>query len=421
MSERIPDCWKTYTGPSGWYRLGFPPTWSLAEDDGIVRLMSRDEHAMLTINSFWAPEPDSLDAHASIGVEELFPRRRNVRPLPSLDLPYDSVGLQGETILERKPKWWRRVVTRCRWRRWRIWSIRHGSVGLIATFLQTGDVDPELETLAVMVLTTLEISDEPADPPEVFAERVLQLARRKFPLLDCRPVENFQLKLGESNINLFNFYRSYVNSPESFDEIMLPALATVVQVQEWGDGQTEPDLDHVRDRIMPMLYPESVWRESFPTFVGVSWIADLMILYVVDESQAYWYIRNDLLERWQLTQPELHRLAMDNLRRYFEERSMEFTLVGEEDGPRLLMPTRPDAYNTARLLNGEFQQKLRELLGAQFAVGIPNRDFFVAVSLDSDQTLQQVRSKVAEDFAHMDHPLSDRLLLVSADGVSEFC
>jgi hypothetical protein len=302
-----------------------------------------------------------------------------------------------------------------------MWSIQQDRICLIVTYLQTGEHDPETETLAGMILNTLSIADEPADPPDVFAERVLELARRKFPLLPCRRRDDFQLQLGESNVNLFNFYRSYVNAPQNFNEIVLPALTTVVQVQEWGRTQTEPPLDEIRSRIMPMLYPESVWQESFPNFAGSAWIADLMVLYVVDEAQAYWYIRDDLLDQWELSPAELHELALANLDDYFEQQAMEFTLVGEEPGPRLLMPSRPDAYNTSRLLSSTFQRKLRELLGGQFAVGIPNRDFFVAVSLDSTETLEHVRGKVTEDFAHMDHPLSDRLLLISADGVSEFC
>jgi hypothetical protein len=63
--------------------------------------------------------------------------------------------------------------------------------------------------------------------------------------------------------------------------------------------------------------------------------------------------------------------------------------------------------------------RLREVIGGNFAVGLPGRDFFVAVSLKSPRMLDHVRRKVREDYAQMDHPLTDRLLLVSADGVSE--
>jgi uncharacterized protein DUF1444 len=191
-------------------------------------------------------------------------------------------------------------------------------------------------------------------------------------------------------------------------------------VQGWGKEQTEPALDAVRTRIMPMLYPEDVWQERLPNFVGMPWVGGLVVLYVVDETNAYWYIRDDLLESWRLPMEELHQTAMENLNRYFDESPMELTVAGEEDGPRLLIPRRLDAYNTARLLSAAFHEKLRRVLGGDFAVGIPSRDFFVAVSLDSAETVEHVRRKVEDDFQQMDHPLSDRLLLVTHDGVTEY-
>ena len=99
---------------------------------------------------------------------------------------------------------------------------------------------------------------------------------------------------------------------------------------------------------------------------------------------------------------------------------MEFMLSGEEDGPQLLMPSRPDAYNTARLLSETFHHGVQDILGREFAVGVPNRDFFVAFNVDHGDMLDQIRKKVAADYERMDHPLSSRLLLVSTDGVSEF-
>lgn len=270
-------------------------------------------------------------------------------------------------------------------------------------------------------------------PPAEFADRVVRLARARFPLIDCRRVDELQIQFGSSNVNLFNFYRSFVGNPEAFEQIVLPALTTVVQMQELGPDHTSPPLERVRDRVMPMLYPQASWESGFPNFAGLEWVAGLAVLYVVDEAHSYWYIRDELLQRWGIGVDELHQFALENLEAYFQKRTMQ--LAGhpraptegaslgpaEEVGPRLLMPHSPDAYNTTRLVSSGFQAKVRELLGGDFAVGVPSRDFFVAFSLDSTETTETIRHKVAEDFSSMDHPLSDRLLFVTADGVSEYC
>lgn len=171
---------------------------------------------------------------------------------------------------------------------------------------------------------------------------------------------------------------------------------------------------------MPMLYPASTWKKQFPDFAAQPWVGGLAILYVVDEADAYWYLRNDQIETWDVTVEEIHDIAIQNLNVYFEKNSMELILTGEPDGAQLLLPERPDAYNSARLLSKSFHRSLQELLGREFVVGVPNRDFFVAVSLNSDEVIAQVQAKITDDHDRMDHPLSKRLLLVSSDGVSEF-
>lgn len=419
MSASPPTHWEEHHGSNLWYRLWHPPAWRVEPGEGTTTLVASEEGGLLSFSSFWLDQQPSA-VERIIDLERLFPVRRNVRSLKPLQAGERSIGFEGEAPVGPEPKWWKRLFHRRKWRKWRVWCVQQGSVYVLGLFLQTEAYDPEAETLATMVLNTLEFTSKPAFPPEIFAQRVLELAREKFPLLECETATDFQLKLGESKVNLFNFYRSYLNSPEQFEAIVLPALTTVVQVQGWGKSQTEPELDTVRERIMPMLYPEDVWREKFPTFIGVPWVGGLVVLYVVDESQAYWYIRGDLLTSWGLTTDDLHEIAMENLDRYFDNQPMEFTLAGEEEGPRLLIPARPDAYNAARLLSEKFHLKMREVMGGDFAVGAPSRDFFVAVSLDSEETLDHVRKKVGDDFKQMDHPLSEKLLLVTHDGVTEY-
>ena len=99
---------------------------------------------------------------------------------------------------------------------------------------------------------------------------------------------------------------------------------------------------------------------------------------------------------------------------------MEMAVAGaEEQGPTLLMPGRPDSYNSSRLLSETFLARLRDFVGGDLAVGLPGRDFFVAVVANAPDMVDHVRRRVREDFRQTDHPLTDRMLLITADGVSE--
>jgi hypothetical protein len=419
LARNVPQHWKQHTGLNNWYSVSYPPAWELETKDGTVALTAPEGGGVLTLSGFWLDGPQSA-VESILDLDRLFPRRRHVQPLKAIETGEQCVGFQGQAVIGGDSRWWRRVFRTEHWQHWRAWCLRRGPVYVLAQYLQTEKIDHESATLAAMIVGSIALTDQPACPPEAFAERVLELARTRFPLLNCEAAPDFQIKFGDSKVNLLNFYRTYVTSPGQFESIVLPALTTVVQVQGWGKEQTEPALADVRERIMPMLYPQNLWKEQIPNSVGMPWVGGLVVLYVVDESHAYWYIREDLLETWGLPPDDLHEIALANLNRYFDEAPMEFTVAGEEDGPRLLIPARPDAYNTSRLLSEPFHEKLRGVLGGEFAVGTPSRDFFVAVSLDSSETVEHVRKKVEDDFQQMDHPLSDRLLLVTHDGVTEY-
>jgi len=116
----------------------------------------------------------------------------------------------------------------------------------------------------------------------------------------------------------------------------------------------------------------------------------------------------------------LHAIALTNLDSYFENKPMEMAVAGGDDGPTMVMPTQPDSYNAVRVLSESFRTKMREVIGNTFAIGLPSRDFFVAVNLGSEEMLTHVRQRVRDDHDEMDHPLSDELLLISPDGVSAF-
>ncbi len=392
----------------------------MTQEEETTTLASPDGESVLTLRAAWSQDTEEVPLERLISPDSVFLRNRAVRDAAAIRGDFESLSLEGEAQLERRPPWWKRPFARSQWRRWRLWGLRQGPVVLMGHLVHSAAPDHEMESIAALILRTLQFTPNPADPPNVFAERVLALAKNKFPLLDCEAGEGFQLKLGESNVNLFNFYRSYIKVPEKFEEIILPALTTVVQIQGWGSEQSDPPLESVRERVMPMLYPEEVWQERFPNFVGQSWIAGLAVLYVVDESHAYWYVRQELLEQWRVELDDLHEIALANLDSYFENKPMEMAVAGGDDGPTMVMPTQPDSYNAVRILSESFRTKMREVIGSTFAIGLPSRDFFVAVNLDSEEMLAHVRQRVRDDHDEMDHPLSEELLLISPDGVSAF-
>lgn len=361
-----------------------------------------------------------------VDFDQLFARHRNIQKRSPLAIDHESIGYSGEAIIQKKRTWWQNLVTRIpgfprKWHFWNLWLIRERSIQMVVTYFYDPKIHEELFETIQLILHSIQLSLDPAHPPELFAHEVLALAERKFPLISSQLIPGFRLKFGDAEMNLSNFYRAYLQSRAEFDKTITTALATILQINEWGTDQTEPDLEEIRDRIMPILLSRDSWQNHFPNFAGEDWIANLAIMYVVDESNAYWYIQEKLLQKWNINYEALRQIALENLDRYFEYQEIELICMSREDGPDMIIQSKPDAYNASQILSPEFYRQARNFLGSEFLAGVPNRDFLLALSLSKTQIIEKIQHNIASDYLNMDHPLTDQLLVVTADGVSEYC
>ncbi|MCH9654429.1 MAG: DUF1444 family protein [Planctomycetes bacterium] len=428
MSEQHFNQWVNYTGPAHWYSLSYPEDWVKDEKEGILQLSTPDGNATLTISCHWQSllPQSNYDSDLKIDFDQFFVKHRKVQKRGPLAIEHDSIGYSGEAIIQKNSSWWRELLTRVpllhkQWHHWNLWLIRERAIQMVVTFFyDPKDHENFIETVQ-QILHSVQLSQNPSNPPDLFANEVLRLAQNKFPLASSQLIPGFRLKFADSEINLTNFYRAYLTTPEHFEKNITTALATILQINEWGTAQTEPELIEIQDRIMPILISRESWEQNFPNFLGESWVADLAILYVVDESNAYWYIHEKLLEKWGIDQNRLHEIALENLDRYFDDHQIELICMSREDGPNMIIQSKPDAYNASQVLSPSFYQQARKFLGSEFLTGVPNRDFLLALSLSKANIIDKIQHNIASDYLTMDHPLTDQLLVVTADGVSEYC
>ncbi|MCA9059624.1 MAG: DUF1444 family protein, partial [Planctomycetaceae bacterium] len=292
---------------------------------------------------------------------------------------------------------------------------------VVATLQFPDGTAPDLRMVRFcrQIIATLQINERPAWPPDLFRRQVIELGRRKFPLSQIQSAPDFSIRIGDSGISLVNFYRSYLLQPDQFERLLIPAIATVIRLQELGPDHLCPNLEDAQDRILPMLSASDDLQKR--QLVHIPWIGGLHITFVLDEDTSYRFIHQQLMDDWQVAADDLMDIALRNLRQYASDHPLEVTVIGDDDDPRLLMPLNPDAYNASRLLDPGFHGRLRELFGPELLVGVPNRDFFIAVSMRHPDLVPRIRERIDNDYATMHHPLTKRLLVISADGVSEYC
>jgi len=437
------DGWRLCRGPANWFTFLCPDSIEVRQTQTVIELRMKDVASdgrsvasksksvpqsigaelphVLSIVTWWDDTSRDELRRNSPDLSVLFPEVVALQPARPLDIPSRNESWSGTSRRLKSACWLARIFGRRSSFEWRLWTVRHEKLMIVAT-VQSPDrrpMDAGFLTFCEMVLATLELADQPAWPPDVFLKQVIDVARHHFPLLQSSASRGFSVRLGQSEISLSNFYRMYLQQPQNFRRIIVPGLTTVVRLQELGPDQLAPTLEQVKQRILPILSSEDEPRSD--ERVQIPWVGGLCVGYVVDEDDSYRYVHQRMIEAWNLSPDDLHDLALQNLRRYSAAHPLEVTMVGDDENPRLLMPVKPDAYNCSRVLDPDFHCQLRELFGPELIVGVPNRDFFVAATLKDPELISQIRKRVDEDFSNMHHPLTRRLLVVSADGVSEYC
>lgn len=438
-----------FRGPAGWFTLQVPAELRLEQDEAFIELKAASSQKTnvadpnsastnkvntdaatwsMTLYSAWVEDQKADSQVNAFDPSTLFPIVSQVHPSPPINVSGKTQAWQGISVQPSKGAWWSGLFRRRQTYSWRLWIVEYESIIVVAS-LQSKACFPlpdDVVESCQQVLNSLCFNDRLAKPPELFRREVLQLSKTHFPLLDSKALGSFSIQVADSEINLANFYRSYLLEPDSIKRIVLPGITAMVRIQEWGPEQLLPPLEEVADRIMPMLYPAADQADETPVnqledFVRMPWVGGLSIMFVLDDDDTYRFVHPEMLIRWGMNSEQLMQVALHNLEDYADNNPLEVRMVGDESDAKMLMPSTPNAYNSVRLLGEQLSGRLRDLLGPELIVGVPNRDFFVAVSLKDLELVQQVQDRVTHDFQSMHHPLTSRLLVISADGVSEYC
>ncbi|MFO1020389.1 MAG: DUF1444 family protein [Planctomycetales bacterium] len=410
--------WVEHEGPGGSFRISLPPTWKTTIHTGSMIIEPATGSGYLTLRFQSLEELGKLPDKRSV-LRAMFPARRKVHDIPSPHGDSWKWGLSGDADLDRPRYWWSRMFRRKNWRPWVMWFANMQDKLCLALYLRKNVRDYEEENLIRMALATLKFSPpRPRDSVELLQHAAV-MVQRKFPRKKVSLSPPWALLVDGVVIDMKQAWAEFEEAPEQLEAIIWSRLWPVLKTPANPYQPHELTWEAIQNRIMPMLCVEGGSTQFQGQLIANEWVAGLSVTYVLDEPHSYRYIHRDLFRTWGVSLEHLHAQALTNLERYFDASPMEFAVSENSDAARLLLPVRADAYNASRLLSEKFQQKLRDELGAEYAVGLPSRDFFVAVSLNSTDTLEWMKQRITDDFQQLDHPLSKRLLLITSDGVSE--
>ena len=276
---------------------------------------------------------------------------------------------------------------------------------------------------------------------ERFAQAVIARVRERFPLVKIGRARHqpFSVRVNGHVASLEDLFRISKLKPGDLKHQIDRWAVELLRASE-GSPDREATLDEVADRVLPMILPAEGKhgdeaelidpsdlatpkkigsRPGVEELVSQPLVPGLRVAYVIDGDRTIAYIPRGTLARWNVSLEDLHEKAMANLLARSDSMSAHAAQDDETGEINLILFQTLDGFDASRLLLPNLHERLREHLGSPFVAAIPNRDILLCFRADDD-TVEPLRTQIKNDYRTMPHQVTDRLLLVTADGIAPY-
>ncbi len=249
-----------------------------------------------------------------------------------------------------------------------------------------------------------------------FPELVIQLVRAKFPLVKIAPArDGFALTVNGHVASLENLYRLVSLRPDDVRQQVNRWVVELIRAAE-GTHDQEGSYEELKDRILPLVLSSEGAENRGPSVVTQPLIEGLTLAYAIDSDRTIAYLGRSHFASWKIGLEQLHDTAMNNLVSRSEQMSAQ--AAQDEDGRvTLIFFQQMDGYDASRIILPTLHDRLREHLGSPFAAAIPNRDILLCFR-NEPEMIARLHGQIAEDYRSMPHQVTDKLFLVTADGIA---
>jgi hypothetical protein len=250
---------------------------------------------------------------------------------------------------------------------------------------------------------------------EQFAQKVIDIVRAKFPLVKiARSEQAFSLKVNGHVASLENLYRIARLRP---DDVGHNVERWAVELLRAGEGTPDhgATFEQLQERVLPMVLSQKSSDPEASVMITQPLVPGLQIAYAIDSDRTISYIPQPLFKRWGLSVDELHETAMSNL--ISRSEAINAQAATDDNGIYLILFQTLDGFDASRLLLPTLHDRLREHLGSPFAAAIPHRDILLCFRND-DATVEGLRDQIKTEYRKMPHQVTDKLILVTADGLA---
>ncbi len=252
---------------------------------------------------------------------------------------------------------------------------------------------------------------------ESFRDFVLSVLSEAFPDQEFAPGERSDaIRWKNTEIGLHNLHADASllrTKPDLVRRTIIDHFARIVRLADVELALLPETWAEAKSRVRLQLMPTSFARDGVS--ITYPFLDEVLTSVVIDAEHGYAYIRAEDLQRWGIGRIDLYEAASENLATASQNLALSFY----PGPPSIMAVDTSDGYAAARLLLPSLRGYATEKLGSPFCAGIPNRDFLIMWSATADEEfVDRMRSQLLEDTQSRSHPLTSRILKVTADAIS---
>lgn len=169
----------------------------------------------------------------------------------------------------------------------------------------------------------------------------------------------------------------------------------------------EKEFAELRERLYPlMMDPVHIQEKGQGQILNAPVAEGLFVIYGIEEAgDKIRYVTYQDLRDWGVSHTTVHLTALRNLERRTE--GQRVTLLDRPDGGRpMLIWNLNDGYDAARILLLQKLEEFAEVVPGDLLVGVPHRNWLVAVGSEDTQLVEVVRRKTEAEHHSADFPVS---------------
>lgn len=187
------------------------------------------------------------------------------------------------------------------------------------------------------------------------------------------------------------------------------------------DSLMQQEFAELRERLYPLLMdPVQIQEKGQGQMVSGPIAEGLLVIYGIEEpGDKIRYVQYQDLRDWGISHTTLHVTAIRNLERKTE--SVRITKLDMPEGGRpMFIWNVEDGYDAARILLPKWLEELRESVPGNLVMGVPHRNWMVAIG-DADPSLVDVvRRKVTSEHHSAEFPVSPYLYTWTDEGLVRY-